>query len=163
MVSHLIALILKVILSTKLFDVMLIYIIVMQKAEEIVKMLDRHPLGIDQASAYIRNRPFITLNDYIEKFKNKLEETRPRELMIRNENLWPDYSLTCMTTFEISRDAIENEMSDAVKVLQLCCWLDRDDIWIPFLKAHKQSVSLDLRGMYFHRLITKSRAEGNNR
>jgi hypothetical protein len=103
-------------------------ILVTQKADEIVKMLDRHPLGIDRASAYIRNRPFITLKDYIEKFKNKLEETRPRELMIRNENLWPDYSLTCMTTFEISRDAIENEMSNVVKVLQLCCWLDRDDI-----------------------------------
>lgn len=108
--------------------------------------MESHPLAIDQASAYLRQRPFITLDDYIQAYKNKLKETRPRELLIRNENIWHDYNLTCMTTFEVSRDAIHAETSDATKVLQLCCWLDRDDIWIPFLKAHKQSIEADLTG-----------------
>lgn len=118
------------------------------KSEEIVSIMEGHPLAIDQASAYLRQRPFVTLEDYIQAYKNKLNETQPRELLIRNENIWRDYSLTCMTTFEISRDAIQAASSDAPKVLQLCCWLDRDDIWIPFLKAHKQSIRADLIGKF---------------
>ena len=108
--------------------------------------MERHPLAIDQASAYLRKRPFITLDDYILTYKNKLKEIQSRELLIRNQNIWPDYSLTCMTTFETSRDAIQAANPDAPKVLQLCCWLDRDHIWIPFLKAHKQSIGADLTG-----------------
>jgi coproporphyrinogen III oxidase-like Fe-S oxidoreductase len=111
-------------------------------------MMEGHPLAIDQASAYLRQRPFVTLEDYIQAYKNKLNETQPQELLIRNENIWRDYSLTCMTTFEISRDAIQAASSDAPKVLQLCCWLDRDDIWIPFLKAHKQSIRAGLIGKF---------------
>ena len=111
-----------------------------------MSIMERHPLAIDQASAYLRKRPFITLDDYILAYKNKLKEIQSRELLIRNENIWPDYSLTCMTTFETSRDAIQAANPDAPKVLQLCCWLDRDHIWIPFLKAHRQSIGANLTG-----------------
>jgi AAA ATPase domain len=100
---------------------LILSLLVDQDAEEIVTMLDRHPLAIDQAGAYLRKRPFMTLRDYIQAFRNKVEEIQPREVLLRNENLWPDYNLTCMTTFEISREAIQAEMSDAIKVLQLCC------------------------------------------
>jgi len=123
-------------------------LLVITRAEAIVDMLDRHPLAIDQASAYVRQRPWISLDNYIEVYKNKIEEIRPQELLVRNENLWPNYNLTCMTTFEISLETIQAEFSNAPKLLQLCCWLDRDEISISYLKAHRTSVGPQVTGTF---------------
>jgi hypothetical protein len=117
-------------------------------ATDIVKLVDHHPLAIDQAGAYLRRRPHISMAQYIQKFKRKERETRPRELLERNENLWPDYPLTCMTTFEVSREEMDEENPNALQVLQHCSWLDRDDIWVEFLRKHVHDISDGISGTH---------------
>lgn len=111
-------------------------------------MLEYHPLAIDSAAVYLRRRPFISLERYIEIFQNKLRETRPQELLEGKDRLWPDYTLTCMTTFEISEEAIRSELPNASKLLQLCSWLDKDNIWIPYLRKHANALGEDTSGQY---------------
>jgi hypothetical protein len=120
-------------------------------AVEIVKLVDHHPLAIDQAGAYLRRRPHISMAEYVQKFKRKEAETPPRELLERNENLWPDYPLTCMTTFEVSREEMDEENPNALQVLQHCSWLDRDDIWVAFLRKHTESIGDGILGE--HKLL----------
>ncbi len=109
-------------------------------------MLEYHPLAIDSAAVYLRCRPFISLERYIEIFQNKLRETRPQELLEGKDRLWPDYPLTCMTTFEISEEAVCSESPNASKLLQLCSWLDKDNIWIPYLRKHASALGKDASG-----------------
>lgn len=111
-----------------------------------MRLVDYHPLAIDQAGAYLRRRPHVPMREYIRKFERKEMDTRPRELLEQNENLWPDYPLTCMTTFEVSREAMDEENPHALQVLQHCSWLDRDDIWVEFLREHVQSIGNEITG-----------------
>lgn len=103
-------------------------------------MLDHHPLAIDSAAAYLRRRAFVPLERYVEIFKNKMKDARPQSLLDGKDRLWPDYTLTCMTTCEISEEAIRSESPNAAKLLQLCCWFDKDSIWIPYLREHASTL-----------------------
>jgi hypothetical protein len=98
-------------------------------AEGIVRLLHCLPLAIDQAAAYIALRPQISLESYISKY-----EAMAKELLGNNEHKFPTYQLTCMTTWEISFNAIRNTSRPAALLLQACSYLDNDDIWGGFLR-----------------------------
>jgi len=110
-------------------------------------MLEFHPLAVDSAAVYLRRKPFLPMERYIEIFRNKIANMRPQEVLDGKDRLWPDYNLTCMTTFEISVEAICLESPNAAKLLQLCCWLDKDNIWIPYLRKHPERLGESISGL----------------
>jgi hypothetical protein len=50
--------------------------------KQIIKMLNYHPLAIDSAAVYLGQRPFISLERYIDIFENKLKDTRPKDPLV---------------------------------------------------------------------------------
>jgi hypothetical protein len=132
--------------SKSLRHYILILVPDLEWSKRIVKMLDYHPLAIDSAAAYLQRRPFISTERYVSIFKNKMKETRPQELLNSNDRLWPDYPLTCMTTFEISEEAIRSDSPNSSKLLQLCAWFDKDSIWVPYLREQAKALGSDVSG-----------------
>ena len=103
-------------------------------ARRVVEKLHYFPLAIDQAAAYISLRPQMTFDTYLERY-----ETKAKELLSKNEHPWPDYTKTCMTTWEISREAIREESRPAAVLLAVCSFFNNNDIWGEYLR----------RAMYF--------------
>ena len=98
-------------------------------ARRVVAKLHYFPLAIDQAAAYISLRPQMTFDTYLERY-----ETKAKELLSKNEHPWPDYTKTCMTTWEISYEAIREESQPAADLLRVCSFFDNNDIWGEFLR-----------------------------
>jgi hypothetical protein len=99
-----------------------------------VETLHCLPLAIDQAAAFISLRPQMTFDAYLSRYERKA-----KELLGKNEHPWPDYTHTCMTTWEISREAVRETSRPAALLLQVCSFFNNDDIWGEFLR----------RSMYF--------------
>ena len=103
--------------------------IVHSEAQSVVNKLLCLPLAIDQAAAFISHRPQMPLKSYLARYEKKA-----KELLGVNEHPWPDYELTCMTTWEISRSAIHKESRPAADLLQVCAFFNNDDIWGELLR-----------------------------
>ena len=108
--------------------------VVRQDALHVIHKLDLHPLAIDQAAAFLGQQQHISLRRWIEQFESKEVALRARELLENNGHPWPTYKLTCMTTFEMSRQVIVSESKEANALFQVCSYFNKDDIWIGFLK-----------------------------
>ena len=76
----------------------------------------------------------MTFDTYLERY-----DTKAKELLSKNEHPWPDYTETCMTTWEISREAIREESRPAAVLLAVCSFFNNNDIWGEYLR----------RSMYF--------------
>ena len=76
----------------------------------------------------------MTFDTYLERY-----DTKAKELLSLNEHPWPDYKKTCMTTWEMSREAIREESRPAAVLLAVCSFFNNDDIWGEYLR----------RSMYF--------------
>jgi tetratricopeptide (TPR) repeat protein len=97
------------------------------KAKEIVEILGYFPLAISQAGAYISvqklQRPMEEyINIYKRNARSMLAQTpAPATWDYRNDSVF--------TTWEISFTAIEQEMPEAAKLLLLCGFFAKEDLW----------------------------------
>ena len=99
-----------------------------EDVNNLAEMLDRLPLALGQACAYIRNSS-ITIKDYIHSF-----EANPKELLNKgrlNQSVYPEtIYCTCMITIS----ALRKKCPTAVYVLKLCSFLAPDDIPLDLIK-----------------------------
>lgn len=107
----------------------LTFFTVWTQAQAIVKTLYCLPLAIDQAAAYISLRPQMKMETYLVRYNSTA-----KELLGNNEHQYPTYEFTCMTTWELSHDAIRGKSREAATLLQVCSFFNNDDIWGGFLR-----------------------------
>lgn len=98
-------------------------------ARRVAEKLQYFPLAIDQAAALLSLYAHMSFNDYITRY-----DQQAKVLLSTNEHPWPDYSETCMTTWEISRSFVRKKSRPAAILLQVCSFLDNDDIWGDLLR-----------------------------
>ncbi|HMD13746.1 MAG TPA: tetratricopeptide repeat protein, partial [Bacteroidota bacterium] len=109
------------------------------EAAEIVKELAYLPLAIEQAGAYIREASrdlFKFLPSYRKDRKN-----HHARLSKGNRNY---YSGSVSTTWHLSFQKIEQNNSDATKILRLLSFLNPDGILTDFLSTGKEGLSIEL-------------------
>ena len=79
------------------------------------------PLAIEQAGAFVAESPGMTLRRYLELFRS-----RAGELLARGRQ--PDYEATVATTWELAFQAVERASPLAAALLQVCAFVNPDDI-----------------------------------
>jgi len=109
-----------------------------QKAYELAEELGRLPLALSQACAYIRSTR-ITISRYLELFNE-----HPKKIFRENRSKLQDYDETVATTWAISIKAVKKSCPDSVYLLNLCAFMDPENIPINLLK--KRSNCLPWKG-----------------
>lgn len=87
----------------------------------IVKTVDRLPLALEQATAYLIENYWLSLAEYAE-----LPCSRMAELL--REGKPQDYPLPVATTWDLSFQRIEQEQPVAADLLRLCAFLAPDEV-----------------------------------
>ena len=101
-----------------------------QAADTLAEELGNLPLALEQASAYIE-RTHITLSKYLELFQSRREElwiVEPPPI---------DYLQTVATTWSLSMDRVRKDSPVAADLLNLCAFLDPDDISLKLFSEGK--------------------------
>lgn len=88
---------------------------VRQEARKIVQKFECLPLAVDQAAAYIARNTTMPLERYLPRY-----EAKAKEILNDNSRLWPVYKQTCMTTWEMSFQAVREKSRQASVLLQVC-------------------------------------------
>jgi len=109
------------------------------EAAEIVKELACLPLAIEQASAYIREAS-RDLFKFLPSYRND-RKTHHARLSKGNRSY---YSGSVSTTWHLSFERIEQNNSDAPKLLRLLSFLNPDGILTDFLDTGKEGLSAEL-------------------
>jgi tetratricopeptide (TPR) repeat protein/nucleoside phosphorylase len=98
------------------------------RAGNIVQILDHFPLALDQAGAYIEETQ-CSLEEYL-----GLYLTHRRELLAKRGKLATDYPASVATTWSLSFQRVQQESHAAAEFLHLCAFLAPDRIPEELLK-----------------------------
>jgi len=90
-------------------------------AKELAETLGYLPLALEQAGAFIKERK-KSYEEYL-----KLYTERQEELLKRGDNI-TDYEQTVFTTWDVSREKLEEESPAGASLLKLCAFFAPDDI-----------------------------------
>lgn len=102
-----------------------------EAAEELAEELGHVPLTVSQAGAFVEQTPGLTLRGYL-----GLLRARTGEVLARGAAL--GYSATVATTWELAFQAVRQASPAAIAILQLCAFVDSDDIPVDIIVAAGQ-------------------------
>lgn len=106
---------------------------------ELATALSDYPLALAQAVAYIRAFPSLTIEEYLNLYREKrkslwIEEEKLKSRKSEEENQLEDYQHTVSSTFTLLLDQVEKTSPHALEVLKLISFLGSQDIPKRFLK-----------------------------
>lgn len=110
-----------------------------EDADELADALGDLPLALEQAAAYMEERA-VSMADYL-----KLFQERRAEVLERGKPT--AYPKTIATTWDISLQAIKEDLPEAVDLLKLFAFLSPDDIPISLLKEGAGELPEPLRSI----------------
>jgi tetratricopeptide (TPR) repeat protein len=110
-----------------------------EDADKLADALGDLPLALEQAGAYMEERT-ISLADYLKLF----QERRPEVLERGKPTAYPK---TIATTWDISLQAIREDLPEAVDLLKLLAFLSPDDIPRSLLKEGGEDLPEPLRSV----------------
>lgn len=102
-----------------------------EAAEELAEELGHVPLTVSQAGAFVEQTPGLTLRGYL-----GLLRARTGEVLARGAAL--GYSASVATTWELAFQAVRQASPAAIAILQLCAFVDSDDIPVDIIVAAGQ-------------------------
>ena len=97
-------------------------------AEELARELGCLPLALEQAGAYVAESPGMTLRRYLQLFR-----ARAPEILSRGRAA--GYTATVATTWELAFQAVERTSPPAAALLQVCAFVEPDDIPLGLIVA----------------------------
>jgi tetratricopeptide (TPR) repeat protein len=92
-----------------------------EAANELARELGRLPLALEQAGAFVAESPGMTLSRYLQLFRGRAAEILSRGRAAGN-------AATVATTWELAFEAVKRASPGAAALLQVCAFLDPDDI-----------------------------------
>jgi tetratricopeptide (TPR) repeat protein len=90
-------------------------------AAQLARALGQLPLAMEQAGAFVEQTPAMTLRAYLELFRARAGEVLARGRVT-------GYPATVATTWELAFQAVHQASPAATVLLQLCAFVDPDDI-----------------------------------
>jgi tetratricopeptide (TPR) repeat protein len=106
--------------------------------DELIHKLDRLPLAISQAAAYIR-RTSTTIQDYVEKLKKEKRRWKLLEESKFDRHRRPNVPNSIMKTWQISIDYIREENPCAYAILHVIAYFNNQNIPFELIKATVRS------------------------
>ncbi|KAJ5736417.1 uncharacterized protein N7483_001542 [Penicillium malachiteum] len=102
-------------------------------ALKLLQSLGDFPLAIEQAGAYISQRISDDSGSYCRALENYLDSyERNAKMLLQYKRLsviWSNRNDSALTTWEVSFNAIKQESTEASDLLQLCGFLENNDIF----------------------------------
>jgi tetratricopeptide (TPR) repeat protein len=101
-----------------------------ETAAQVVELLDRHPLALDQAGAYIEDNPLVTFAEYIDLYDKKRSELLRERASLDDENKgkYSHHPDTVVVTFGLCFEKAQNRHPLATDILRFCAFLHPDAI-----------------------------------
>jgi tetratricopeptide (TPR) repeat protein len=101
-----------------------------ETATQVVELLDKHPLALDQAGAYIEDSPLVSFAEYIDLYHEKRSDLLRARASLDDENkgkysYHPD---TVVVTFKLCFEMAQKRHPLATDILRFCAFLHPDAI-----------------------------------
>jgi tetratricopeptide (TPR) repeat protein len=107
-------------------------------ATELLRQMDKLPLAIAQAAAYMR-RTSTSIAEYVQKLKKEKRRWKLLAEPVFDRHRRPDVPNSVMKTFQISMDHIRQENPCAHRILHTIAYFDNQDIPFELIKAAARS------------------------
>ncbi|HXH54728.1 MAG TPA: LuxR C-terminal-related transcriptional regulator [Gammaproteobacteria bacterium] len=109
-----------------------------QNAQKLASKLGYYPLAITQAINYLKNNNMIAMDDYIKEYDSLYE--RRKAFLSYHSFEQNHYIKTSLTAFEISKNRLVEELTDAYYLLKLCSHFSHDIIPVSIFKKDIKNI-----------------------
>lgn len=130
----------------------------LEKAKILANKLGYYPLAISQAINYLKNNNMITIHSYLREYDSLFE--RKKAFLNYQSFEQNNYIKTTLTAFEISKNTLIKEQSDAYQLLELCSYFSHDIIPISIFKHEIQNLYAALETLNKYSLLDISNING---
>lgn len=131
----------------------------LENANKLANKLGYYPLAISQAINYLKNNNMITIDNYIREYDSLFER---RKAFLNYQSFEQNnYIKTTLTAFEISKNTLIKEQSDAYQLLKLCAYFSHDIIPITIFKSEVKNIYEALEALNKYSLLDISNINGD--